>query len=61
MVHHLQQLSAAAFAAFPDCISFRVSHTICMIGKQNAAVLPLPVSAAINTSPPPSTKGIPSA
>lgn len=32
-----------------------------MTGRQNAAVFPLPVSAAIRTSPPPKTNGIPSA
>lgn len=32
-----------------------------MMGRQNAAVLPEPVSAAISTSPPPRTKGMPSA
>lgn len=45
----------------PDSKSFRVSHTICKTGKQNAPVFPLPVSAAINTSPPPKINGTASA
>jgi hypothetical protein len=46
---------------FLDCKSFKVSHTICKIGIQKAPVFPLPVSAAIKTSPPPRINGIASA
>ena len=46
---------------FDSSIFRKVSQTICIIGTQNAAVLPLPVSAAIKTSPPPKIAGIASA
>lgn len=54
-------LPAELLPVLPDSKSFRVSHTICKTGKQKAPVLPLPVSAAINTSPPPKINGTASA
>ncbi|TMW45192.1 hypothetical protein DOY81_009734, partial [Sarcophaga bullata] len=57
-------LPAAApppFEALPSSKSLNVSQTICNMGRQKAPVLPEPVSAAINTSPPPKIKGIASA
>lgn len=53
--------AVSVFDVLPDSKSFKVSQTICRIGMQKAPVFPLPVSAAIRTSPPPKIKGIASA
>ncbi len=42
----------------PSCRLLIDSCTTCKIGKPKAPVLPLPVSAAARTSPPPRIKGI---
>ena len=40
------------------CLAVRVSWTSCRIGRAKAPVLPLPVSAAAMTSPPPRMRGM---
>ncbi len=40
------------------CLAVRVSWTSCRIGRAKAPVLPLPVSAAAMTSPPPRIRGM---